>query len=140
MRHATRLALAALVLVLAAGCEKTTSTDAKGRKLTLLKPMDQALKRGELNKVNITIGREGFSAPVEIRFENLPRGLQVVEKSSIAGDRNMQAYTLHADNDAALVANQEVRVVAEGPEGLTASETFKVTVKEKDQAASSTGN
>lgn len=123
--------LAAVAMTVVLGCERTTVRDASGRKLTLMKPADQTLTRGETNKVAVTIARSNFDGPVNIMFEDLPKGVKLVEgKKSIEKDDSLDTWTLMADAEADLVTNHAVRIIAEGPEGLRAAETFYITVKE----------
>lgn len=122
------LAAAAAVCV---GCATTSASDTKGHKITIVKPMDQTLKRGETNKVAITVLRENLSAPLEVKFSNLPPGMQVVEKDrAIHNEETIVSYTLYADNKAALVSGNVVRVTVTAPDGLAATAEFNVTVME----------
>lgn len=132
MKRTLILAGFALALVFTGiGCSSTSATGPGEKKLTLLKPMDQTLKRGELNKVAITVVRRNFTTDVPVRFENLPDGVKVVEKDKkIEEDQYIVNYTMFAANDADLVAGHVVKVTAEGPEGLKVTESFEVSVKE----------
>ena len=130
--------LAALFLAAATGCEKTTVQGPAGKKLTLVRPADQSLKRGETNEVLVMISRENFGGPVEIVFENLPKGVHLVDSRPIPGDKSRGTYTLHAGNDADLVENHQVLVSASGPDGMKATEMFGVTVKDKTAAPEKT--
>jgi hypothetical protein len=125
---------AMLVVAVVPGCEKASVRGPAGKRLTLYKPADQTLVRGENNQVAIVISRENFGSSVKIRFENLPKGVTVVEKKDIASDVDRAVFTLHASPNADLVSNNEVRVIAEGPEGLAVTERFLLTVKDRGAA------
>jgi hypothetical protein len=125
-------ALAALVALASGGCGTSTSKGPGGQELTLVKPADQTLTRGESNRVAVAITRDEFEGPVEVEFEDLPSGVRVVEGDvSIPADKNVMNFTLVADATAELVAEKPVRVVVKGPNGLETSVVFEVTVKEK---------
>jgi hypothetical protein len=111
-------------------CGCSSDETSTGKKLSLLQPTSQTLKRGETNKIAITVTRRGFDGDVGIEFVDLPAGVKVVEEGRIPKDDNLRNFTLHADNDAALVANHHAKVKAKGPEGLETSQTFEITVKE----------
>jgi hypothetical protein len=122
----------ALSFFLAAGaCEKSTTVGAAGRELSITKPADQTLVRGETNEVAISIDRANFSGPVKVKFQKLPKGVHAVETKDIASDQSRGVYTLHAANDADLVENFEAAVLVEGPAGMTTTQTFLVSVRDK---------
>lgn len=113
--------------------EKQDPVTGEEYRLTLLKPADQTIRQGEMNKVAIAINRDNFSDPVTVRFDNLPRGIHVMEsEKKIESGENIVSYTLHADPDADLVGKHLVNVTVEGPDGLATTETFALTVKGKD--------
>lgn len=124
----TALAIACLV----SGCKSTTATSGpEQKKLTILKPADQSMSRGDTNKVMITVVRENFATDVPIRFDNLPEGVRLVETDKTMDYNDyVVTYTLYADVDASLVSGHIVTVTAEGPDGLAASEQFELTVKD----------
>lgn len=125
------LSLAMVAVVASSVACSSTATGKDDRKITLVRPANQTLRRGEINKVAITVVRKNISTDVAVKFQHLPAGVKVIEE-----DRKMKpeeiivSYTLHADNSADLVTNHNVEVTAEGPDGLAASEVFEVTVKE----------
>lgn len=126
--------LTAVLAVLVAGlgaCEKST-VSAKGKKLTLSKPADQTIRRGETNEVKISISRDGFRDPVTIKFEDLPAGVHLQDQTrQILSDDSSTTFTLRADPDTALTQDHVVRVTASAPDGLSTSEAFKLSVKDK---------
>jgi len=122
----------AAFLALALGCQQTSVEGPGGKKLTVVKPADQTLRRGETNQITLTINRDNFRDPVDVKFENLPKGVQVQDKDKkIATGDNTATFTLVADASADLVENHEVKVSATGPDGMKVTETFRLSVKEK---------
>ena len=132
MRSFLVLPVLALACVLPGlGCGSTSASGSGGKKLTMLKPVNQTLKRGDTNQVAITVMRQGMSSDVPVRFDNLPSGVKVIEKDKkVKGDEYIVNYTLFASNDAGLISGHVVKVTAEGPDGLAVTESFEVTVKE----------
>jgi hypothetical protein len=120
-----------LAVLLPLGCASTSASGSDGKKLSMLKPVNQTLKRGDTNKIMITVWRESISSDVSVRFANLPDGVKVIEQDKKVKDSDtIVNYTLFAANDAGLVSGQVVHVTAEGPDGLAVTESFEVTVKE----------
>lgn len=131
MKLVTRCAAVIALLVAAIGCEKTAVEGPSGKKLTLTQPSNQTMKRGETNQISISISRSNFSEAVGVKFSDLPKGTTIVEDKKIASDKNSETYTLHSAPDADLVANSVCKVTVAGPDGMTATETFKITVNDK---------
>ncbi|MBI2921431.1 MAG: hypothetical protein HYY18_10150 [Planctomycetes bacterium] len=132
MKRFLVLAGFALALVLTGiGCGTTSATGPGDKKLTLVKPANQTLNRGDINRIAITVVRENIAPDIPIRFTNLPDGVKVIEKDKkFEEDEIIVNYTLFAANDADLVEGHVVKVTAEGPDGLAVTETFEVSVKE----------
>ena len=131
MKTFARLMCASLCVTgLAAGCEKTTVESSAGKKLTLVKPSNQTITRGETEKVMVAVARTNFEGPVMVRFNDLPRGVSVVDSTSNI-DGNERTFVLKAAADADLVKNHSASVTATGPDGMAATEKFEITVKEK---------
>jgi len=123
-------ALAAIALV---GCAKTASVDSEGGgKLTLDKPATVTLHRGGMAKADIKIKRQDFPGDVSVRFNNLPKGVDVVDESSkIVGDQG--SYTLRAAETADLVENFAADVTATGgAKSVSVSESMNISVKAKE--------
>lgn len=130
MKYLHRIAPLALIAAVAA-C--TSDEDARGRKLSLIKVVDQTLQQGETNKVKITVTRSDWDGDVDVEFSNLPSGVSIVESDTkIAKDDNTRDFTLHAENDAAIVENHAATVTVIGPGDLRVTETFEITVKKGD--------
>jgi hypothetical protein len=126
-RTLTCLALAAGL----AACSSTSSaTGPRGESLTLVKPADQTVRRGETNKVSVWVRRDKFDAPIELTVDNLPRGLEVVERTArVEPGYDSTEFTLYAKPDADLVAGHAVRVTASAGGDMKAVEWFHVAVK-----------
>jgi hypothetical protein len=126
-----RIVLALLVFALfSPGCEKTTVEGPSGKKLTVVKPSDATIRRGSNDKVNIMVTRDNFKGPVTVRFEDLPKGVSVAENGGDIED-NSRTFVLVAADNADLVTNHTAKVTVSGPEGMSASEQFKITIKDK---------
>ena len=123
-----------LAMSLMAGCdntdEETTVEGEGGQMLTLAAPGDLTLSRGEIGEVPIRLTREGLTEAVAIEFEDLPQGVSVVnEDRNIVGDE--ATFRLQVADDAALVANQQVKVTAKAPEAdVAVTETFLLTIQQ----------
>ncbi|KAF0246155.1 MAG: hypothetical protein FD180_986 [Planctomycetota bacterium] len=111
------------------GCDKTTAEAPGGKRLTLFKPANQAMRQGETNDIAVMIRRENFDGDVRVVFENLPRGVTVIAVRPIAAGKDREVYTLHAAPDAGLVGNHMASILVEGPDGLKASEFFGVSIR-----------
>ena len=122
----------ALLGALVVGCgERKTVTSRDGTKdLSLTQPLDQTLKQGETNKVNVMIGRTGFAGDVDIDFHDLPKGVKVAEDTNIPAGDSMRAFTLVAEDDAPPVEKKAIRVEAKA-QGMRVDRTFSLTVKPK---------
>ena len=123
---------AVLSLIVAGwGCENATVEGPSGKKLTVTQPANQTLKRGETNEIAIKVTRTNLSEPLTVKFDNLPKGVTVIEDKKLSSDQNTVNYTLHAAPDADLVQNSQSKVTVSTPDGLMATETFTITVKDR---------
>ncbi|MEQ8768651.1 MAG: hypothetical protein RL885_32390 [Planctomycetota bacterium] len=117
------------LLFLISGCASTTSHGTDGRALTLLRPKDQSLSRGGTNKVLVTVERDGFSGPIAIEFEDLPDGVRVIEEDpQVPADDYFQNFTFYVEDNAPVVSDHSIRIIATGPNGLEAVEHFQVDI------------
>jgi hypothetical protein len=133
-KHVLRAIPAVLLLGLIAGCPEQTTSVSKNadKKLTLTQPSDYTVVRGGNADVVVKIARTGFRDAVTVTFDNLPAGVEPKDKDNkIATEATSGTFALHANADAPLVTNKEVRVTVAGPDGMRATDTFKLTVKEK---------
>jgi hypothetical protein len=125
----------------ACGEKKTATVQGEANsKLTLTKPSAVSLRRGEMAKVDVKIKRENLLGEVSIRFDDLPTGVSVVDPDNrIVGDKadgtDKATFTLRADDMAALVEKHSARVTATGQRGVSVTETFDITVKERETAS-----
>ena len=138
--------IAACALAAAIGCKKGTSTapgtgrtnstnrsaDDTARKLTV---SVRGITQDLTDEITVMIDRDNFSAPVDIRFDNLPKGVSVVTKEmTIPADKDSMTVTLKAAPDAPPVTDHPAKVSAnaKNQSGLgEASTEFKLTVKSK---------
>lgn len=119
-----------LVVAVVAACSTSKVSGPDGASLTLVRPSNQTLEPGETNKISIAVMRSNFDGAVPISFSGLPSGIRVVERDlSIPADDSIRTFTFYADPSVAPVVDQIVRVRAEGPGGIAATETFLVTVQ-----------
>jgi ABC-type Zn uptake system ZnuABC Zn-binding protein ZnuA len=120
----------ALFLLVLVGCQQTTNTE-DGKKLSVTKPSDVTIKRGDTATVNVSISRGGFRDAVNVKFEDLPKGVKVQDADTkIASGETSAKFTLKAADDAEL-GEKTVKVVVTGTGGIKADEAFKATVKDK---------
>jgi len=133
MKSVLTTCAALAVLTFSVGCSGSTSVQGSGgKKLTLTKPLDTSIKQGDTVNVKASITREKFTEPVTIKFDNLPKGVEVGDSDmKIPSSENSKTFTLKASPDAALVENHEASITAEGPESMKTTEKFKITVKAK---------
>jgi hypothetical protein len=125
--------LAGFLLVLA-GCQQSSTQTDSGKKLTVEKPSNVTIHRGGTQTVKVNIKRNNYTDPVKVSFDDLPEGVKVDSTDmTIAKDKNEGSFTLKAADDAKLVTDKEVKVIAKGDGNLSIDQTFKLTVKEKDK-------
>jgi hypothetical protein len=120
----------ALFLLVLVGCQQTTNKD-DDKKLTVTKPSDVTLKRGDTATVTVSISRGGFQDSVDVKFEDLPKGVTVTDKElKIPKGDSSAKFTLKAADDAEL-SEKTAKVIVTGTGGIKADSAFKVTVKDK---------
>jgi hypothetical protein len=111
------------------GCTSTATSSTGAARITLSKPSNQTMERGETNMVEIKFWKENISSNVLVHFENLPAGVEVTENDMNSKDNHCTMnYRLTASRNASLVNEQVVKVTAEGPDGLAVTESFQVSV------------
>jgi len=141
---------AAIALAVAAGCSEndgrmsssssgssrsfwdreTTVRGEHGEKLTLVRPASQSVRRGGAETMKIHLKRNGIREPVNVALTQLPAGVEAVDTPK-STDLDTVEVVLRASPSADLVTNHEVRVTATGPNGMSATETFRLTVKDR---------
>jgi hypothetical protein len=126
-------AIAALGL---AGCSgETVSTERHdtNRKLTLNVPGKTSMAQGETETIKLSIDRDNFNDPVTVDFENLPKGITIVETNrTIPASTEAIKFTLQAARDASPVRDHGVRVKASSGGLRTEPAEFKLDVEKKD--------
>jgi hypothetical protein len=102
----------------------------RGETLTLVVPATQTFRRGETNVVLVNVHRADVAGPIAVRFDDLPKGLEMVERDvTIASGSESARVTLYAKPDADLVSGHAVRVTAAVPDGKSVSQYIHVTVR-----------
>lgn len=135
-----RLALAGIAvaaITAATGCDQMSSTVSgkSGKKLTLVSLADQTVRQGDANKLGVTIVRQDFDSVVTISIADLPSGVSVAGGSNLEipkGSLKMDSMTLVAARDAAVVKDHRVAVTAKGPDGISVTEYFNLTVEARN--------
>ncbi len=121
-----------LLLAAAAGlgaCEKQTAVGLSGEKLTIYKPSDEHIQQGETGEVDVRVNRSKFDGPLTVAISDLPAGIHVTNTSmTIPSDDSKLTLNLSADATATVVKDQVVNVRVTSANGITASESFKITV------------
>lgn len=129
---------ATLALILGAGCQESTTTGpsttgrpADVKKLTVTTAQDQSIQQGETDKMKIMINRDNFKDPVKISLNDLPPGVEFVEKTATipAADSSI-TLTLKASANAE-VGEHMVTVTAEAAGLEKNSQAVKLTVKKQ---------
>ena len=125
---------AAIVLVGTIGCsgeKKESPGGAGGEKLKLTGPGNTSIEQGESKKISVSIKREKFEDPVDLKFEDLPKGV-TIEESDLKFEKGAtkKEFTLKADAKATPVEGK-AKVSASGAGEKAGPAEFTVTVKEK---------
>jgi hypothetical protein len=137
------MAVLGLVFVALAGCDKGRST-APGtdpsrpgaeRRLTVTSPGSQTVTQDRTDEMTVSINRDRFEGPVDVRLAELPKGVEVVTTDlTIPADKSSLKVTVKAAADAPPVSGHLVKVsaTAKGQKDMPeANATFKLTVKSK---------
>ncbi len=130
------LPLMIVLLATAAGCggpgHKGTAKDAAGRELEVVAPSGVLkIAQGEQKEFPVTVHRTKFEGPVELSFDNLPKGVTVEGDKKIPKDKSDAILTLKADKDAERKTDASVKITATAPDvGLQKTVAFKVTIDE----------
>ncbi len=132
MRHLVQVVMVAgLIVAATVGCEKTTAGGSDGRQVTVIKPSDITVKKGDTAQVTVRIGRKNFRDPVSVLFDSLPAGVELVDRDKkVLAEETSANFTLKAGPSALPIADQRVDVAVKASGDLVARETFKLTVKE----------
>ena len=109
---------------------KTVVRGPEGQKIKLHRPSNMKLRRGEAETLTVRFDRENFSEPVQVTVSQLPSGVEAVDAPRTTELERIE-IVLRADPDADLVANQQVVVTVAGPDNISASETFDLSVRDR---------
>lgn len=127
--HPLTCLLVGALLGAGVGCDRATVQGARGAKLTITAPGAKTLERGKMTDVNVSVGREELSGPVEITVSQLPAGVNAVKPSfQIPSTEREATFTLHADPNADLVTNHRALVTASAGD-VKVSEQLEITIK-----------
>ena len=136
-------AVLGLVFIALAGCDKGTSTapstdpsrPGAERRLTVTSPGNQTVTQDRTDEMTISINRDRFEGPVDVRLDDLPKGVEVVTKDlTVPAGKSSLVVTVKAAADAAPVNDHAVKVSAKAKDQKDMAEattTFKLTVKPK---------
>ena len=138
-----------IAVLFATGCENKTTTTGSAtpaanpakpavtssqpavKKLTVKAAQTQSIKQGDTDEISIKIDRVSFDDAVTIRLNDLPKGVEAVEKEVvIPAGSNSAKVTLKASSDAE-VGEHDVKIDAKAPGIDENVQTFKLTVKDK---------
>ena len=150
MRNLTRFS--AFVLALALGAcsssdrtifqsrsDESTVRGPNGERLGVVRPHDQDIARGETETVTVHLKRDNIAGPIMVTIDGLPAGVEAVDAPR-STETDKVEIVLRAMPNADLVSGQRVMVTAEGPNAIRATESFKLTVKEKHASSGIFGN
>jgi hypothetical protein len=128
----TVAAVMTAVLLMVAGCTQSTTTTAPGGKeLTVKVPKDVSVKRGDKAAVKVSVTRKGFEDPVDVTFEDLPKGV-TVEESKPQIEKGASEATFHLKAaDEAQVEKKMAKVTASGGGMKAAPQEIEIDVKDK---------
>ena len=65
----------------------------------------KTLKRGETNEISIAVSRANFQGPLTVKFENLPKGITVIEDKKITAEQAELARTVPMADDITVEAD-----------------------------------
>lgn len=139
-RHSMAFCLLGLVAGTLVGCsdsdgrvggvDKTTVDGSNGMRLTLHKPRNVTIERGEAESVGVNVERDNFDGEVTITISQLPAGVEAVDSPRTTRG-NHEEVVLRASKDAALVRNHQALVTVEGPDGIRATESIEISINAK---------
>ncbi len=110
--------------------DESTVRGPNGERLGVIRPHDQDIARGETETVTVHLKRDNIAGPVMVSIQGLPSGVEAVDAPR-STETDKVEIVLRAMPNADLVSGQRIMVTAEGPGNIRATESFKLTVKEK---------
>ncbi len=111
------------------GIDQTTVRGHEGERLTLVKPGAVMLERGDAETVKIRLRRDDVPGDVGVSIDNLPGGVEAVDAPRSTRDDSVN-IVLKASDRADLVRNHQAYVTAEAPDGMRATESIEINVRE----------
>jgi hypothetical protein len=132
MKWLSLLVAAGLVFGLC-GCGQTGTVEGpEGKKLTLRAPADTTIKQGDSKDVTVLIARTKFDAPVDVKIDDLPKGVKADEtKKTIEKGATSVKFTLTAAGDANPEEGHKVKVLANTTDMKEGPLEFTLNVKKK---------
>ena len=130
IRRITSLVAVAAAAMLSSGCNEESAANASGEGLSIILKSDQRVGQGEMDEVLVTVNRDDFDGPVDIKFTGLPTGITLLNPGPIPRGDASRTYELQASAAAPPVENHAVTVTARA-KSLSVSETFDLTVHEE---------
>src|SRR4051812_19164571 len=83
MKQGWGVAVALFVFVGLTGCpEKDKSKGKKGDEMKVTAPGDTTIRQGETEKITVKAERKGFNDAIDVKFDDLPKGVKVKEKDT----------------------------------------------------------
>jgi hypothetical protein len=125
------------------GCHQNSTTapstnpnkPGETRDLKITKPGDQTVTVNNTDKFTVRITRDHFTGPVDVKIEDLPAGVSVVNTDmTIPADKDSLEVTIKADANAKPVDKHHTKAVVRAkdqPDMKETSAVFDVTVKAK---------
>lgn len=118
------------VASLNAGCQQTTVRGQGEKSLTIQSAvLPVVIKRTEMQTIQVSVLRQGFSDSVKVDLTQLPAGVSV-QNGSMDVQTDKATFILTASDKADLVANHKAMITAIGPGGIQAKQYVSVTVVE----------
>ncbi len=112
------------------GVDRTTVRGSDGERLTLVKPRNISIERGEAESIAVDLERNNLNGQVKITISQLPDGVEAVDTPRVTNGTHVE-LVLQAKPGAALVRNHQALVTAEGPDGIRATETLEISIEEQ---------
>lgn len=110
-----------------AACNQTEVRGPEGQRLTVVKPADVRLERGEAHTMTIRMDRDNISGDLTISVGRLPDGVEAVDQP-LRTSEETTSIVLRAGGNAALVDNHVATLTVRAANGMEASEQFRITV------------
>lgn len=124
--------LCSFPFLLMLSCRDTTAHAAQTRGLTIQKVGEQSIRQGDSLSLPVRIVRTQLTDSVTLRITNLPAGVKCAQSEFIlTRDEVTATLMLSADPTASPGMAEGVKLTAETASGLSASDSFALTIKPK---------